>query len=199
MGLLVELGIDVQRFYKAYDRKLYSRLGTAIFYDRATFGDDRIVPGMGKTPWPEFLVNSPLSENVRRDIARVYTAERRARADLAARRRRTSPSASRKRSAARASRRSPSPAGCRCRAPPGRRRSSSAPQTRPPAVGVTIVQSLHHPPGAAMARSMRRCSASPIARWNATAASPHETPMTIVSAKRRCASVGTKRSSTRSQ
>jgi len=75
-GLLVELGIDVQRFYKAYDRKLYSRIGTAMFYDRATFGDDRIVPGMGKTPWPEFLANSPLPENVRRDIVRVYTEKK---------------------------------------------------------------------------------------------------------------------------
>ncbi len=73
MGLLVELGIDVKRFYKAYDRLLYGHLGTAMFYDRATFGEDRIVPGMGKTAWTEFLANSPLKENVRRDIARVYT------------------------------------------------------------------------------------------------------------------------------
>ena len=47
-----------------------------MFYDRATFGEDRIVAGIGKTPWPEFLAKSPLSENVRRDIARVYTEKK---------------------------------------------------------------------------------------------------------------------------
>jgi spermidine dehydrogenase len=72
-GLLVDLGIDVQRFFKAYDRKLYSELGTAMFYDRETFGENRIVPGMGKTPWAEFMAKSPMPEAVRRDIVRVYT------------------------------------------------------------------------------------------------------------------------------
>src|SRR6202171_563892 len=71
--LLAELGVQTERFYKAYDHALYSKLGTAAFFDKETFGADRLVTGMNATPWPEFLAQAPLSDIARRDTARVYT------------------------------------------------------------------------------------------------------------------------------
>jgi spermidine dehydrogenase len=87
-GLLQRLGIDpVALDKKCSDRSLYRSLGLgpAVFFDRQTFGADRLVRtpiGMkeGETDdrppdaqWIEFVAKSPLSDPARRDLLRIET------------------------------------------------------------------------------------------------------------------------------
>jgi spermidine dehydrogenase len=46
-GLLRDLGVDVARFNTAFDRRFYSSLGLShgVFFDRETFGSDRLLAG----------------------------------------------------------------------------------------------------------------------------------------------------------
>jgi spermidine dehydrogenase len=82
-GLLKDLGVDPVALSKACDRdELYPSLGLtrAIFFDRETFGEDRLVPGVpvrrqptSAGAWHAFLARTPLSPAVRRDIERIET------------------------------------------------------------------------------------------------------------------------------
>jgi len=78
MGLLRELGIDVARFERAFDRELYAKLGMGwgVFFPRESFGTDRLVPGYGALPWAEFAEQTPLAPEARADLTRLHTERR---------------------------------------------------------------------------------------------------------------------------
>ncbi|MFB3103777.1 MAG: spermidine dehydrogenase, partial [Pseudomonadales bacterium] len=76
--LLVDIGIDVQKFYDAYDMKLYSSLGLSkgIVFDKATYGEEKLVVGYNRIPWQEFADRSPMNEQAKKDFVRLWTQDR---------------------------------------------------------------------------------------------------------------------------
>jgi spermidine dehydrogenase len=80
-GLLTELGIDPPALEKkCADHDAYKELGYACFFDKETFGADRLVTPMpggfyGPQPppgkWTEFAAKTPLTAEAQRDIVRV--------------------------------------------------------------------------------------------------------------------------------
>ena len=74
-GLLKELDIEVQRFEKYLDRGFYKSRGlsSGVFFDKETFGVDKLVSGRGEPSWPEFLAKTPLSPEAQKDLARLFT------------------------------------------------------------------------------------------------------------------------------
>jgi spermidine dehydrogenase len=87
LGLMTALGIDPVALSaeasKAADRSVFAGLQSAYFFDKETFGADRLVvgvPGGGRgrgaasVTWEEFLAKTPLSAQAQQDIARLETA-----------------------------------------------------------------------------------------------------------------------------
>jgi spermidine dehydrogenase len=81
IGLLKELGIDVQRFHRYYDQKLFSsmHLTEAVFFDEETFGTDRLVPQKGLHYFGldftlENVAQIPVAEAARKDLVRLQHA-----------------------------------------------------------------------------------------------------------------------------
>jgi spermidine dehydrogenase len=78
IGLLKDLGIDVKRFYKYYDQTLFDsmKLGESTFFDKETFGADRLVPQaglhyFGPTFTPETTAQLPIAGAAQRDFIRL--------------------------------------------------------------------------------------------------------------------------------
>ena len=74
-ALIRDLGIDVSRYQQVVDGALYPSLGLgpATFFDRETFGADRLVTGASRTPTAEFLARTPLPADIQAQIMRLNT------------------------------------------------------------------------------------------------------------------------------
>jgi len=72
--LIEELGIEVERNSEFLNRGVFQKLGLgpSMFFDKEHFGEDRLVPGNGRLPWPEFFAKAPLTDAARRDLVRLY-------------------------------------------------------------------------------------------------------------------------------
>jgi spermidine dehydrogenase len=89
-GLLQDLGIDLARFETAFERDLYPSLGLAraVFFDRESFGQDKLVVGdaqidstdeippgrLNARPVETFVADFPMSEEAKKQLVRLYTA-----------------------------------------------------------------------------------------------------------------------------
>ena len=82
-GLLQELGIDVQRFYRYYDKQLYRKrhLSPGIFFGRQAFGVDRLLVAGDAAPADAFgpdayltkevVAHMPIAKQAQKDLARL--------------------------------------------------------------------------------------------------------------------------------
>jgi spermidine dehydrogenase len=86
-GLMSAIGIDppalAEQASRAADRSIYQGLQPAYFFDRETFGADKLVvgvPGGGRgrggsgLTWEEFAAKTPLPSDAQRDLVRLETA-----------------------------------------------------------------------------------------------------------------------------
>ncbi|MGB8774042.1 MAG: FAD/NAD(P)-binding protein, partial [Terriglobales bacterium] len=81
IGLLKELGIEVHRFFKYYDQKLFDsmHLQEGVFFDKETFGADRLVLQKGLHYFGlaftmENVAQMPIAEAARKDLLRLQHA-----------------------------------------------------------------------------------------------------------------------------
>jgi spermidine dehydrogenase len=74
-GLFEDLGLQTDRFYKYYDQKFYEsrNMTRGVFFDKETFGVDRLVAGEGRPDWASYLAKTPMSEQARKDMLRLQT------------------------------------------------------------------------------------------------------------------------------
>ena len=77
--LLAELGVDRKRYFEKNSGMFsnYADMGLkgSMFFDKETFGSDKLVVGWGSSPISETIKNAPLSDEVKRDAVRLYESD----------------------------------------------------------------------------------------------------------------------------
>jgi len=73
-ALIKDLGVDVERYSQVVNHDLETKfnLHSAMFFDNEHCGEDRLVVGYGRLPWPEFFARAPLSDSARKDLVRLH-------------------------------------------------------------------------------------------------------------------------------
>ncbi len=77
-GLMTSLGIDVEKLSKATQHwEFYSQMGLrrSVFFDRETFGADKLAVGVETLPVDQLLADTPLSARARAEILQIETAQ----------------------------------------------------------------------------------------------------------------------------
>lgn len=77
-ALFATLGIDPVKLEKTCAKKnFYASLGLhdALFFDKETFGADKLAVGLGTNRWARLLDGAPLSPQVKKDIIRLEEAQ----------------------------------------------------------------------------------------------------------------------------
>ena len=77
-GLLSSLGLDVAELVKKTQHpQFYDDLGlkSGVFFDRETFGADKLALGLGDLPFKSFLADAPLSAAAREKIIEIQEAK----------------------------------------------------------------------------------------------------------------------------
>ncbi|MEP0203367.1 MAG: NAD(P)-binding protein [Halioglobus sp.] len=77
LQLLRDLGIELDKFYGAFQQDLYSSrgMGFSIVFDEEHFGETKHVTGYGEKSWEDFAKEAPLTDKARADFVRVQTAQ----------------------------------------------------------------------------------------------------------------------------
>ena len=77
-GLLLALGIDVAALAKTTQHSTFYEqrgLQAGLFFDKKTFGADRLIVGKGTIPYRQLLASAPLSERAREQIIQIQEGQ----------------------------------------------------------------------------------------------------------------------------